>query len=189
MTVRSHLLPAARRGDGADMVHIHPPKTETFDLAARTTTDPKGYVRAVDEYRVAPFGLYVARDMVDHPSITYRESWLLPALGIQVTDWYFRDGHERDQDFYIDVAIIQSGEHTWHLVDLYLDIVLRTGRGLRVLDTDELLAAATEGHIDARTARSAIETSHAVVDRLASHGYDLGAWLADLDMDLTWRRR
>lgn len=188
-TVRSHLLPPARRGDAADVVHVHPPKIETFDMRARTNTDPKGYVRAVDEYRVEPFGLYMAREMVGHPSMSYRESWLLPDLGIQVTDWYFRDGHERDQDFYIDVALIRPGERTWQLVDLYLDVVLRTGRGLDVLDTDELLAATAEGFVDSRTARSAIETSHATVDRLAAHGYDLSAWLADLDIELTWRRR
>ena len=40
---------------------MHPPKHETFDLAGRTNTDPKGFVRAVDEYRLCPWGLYMAR--------------------------------------------------------------------------------------------------------------------------------
>lgn len=189
MTVHSHLLPTARRGDAADVVDVHPPKIESFDLKARTTVDPKGYTRQVDEYRVEPFGLYVAREVVGHQRMYYRESWLLPELGIQVTDWYFRPGHERDQDFYIDIALIRPDERRWTLVDLYLDIVLRSGRGLEVLDTDELLAATGEHFVDSRTARSAIETSHLVVDQLAAHDYDLAAWLAELDITLTWRRR
>jgi hypothetical protein len=189
MTVSSHVLPAARRGDTADLVDVHPPKLETFDVPGMTNVDPKGNVRLVDEYRVEPFGLYLARDVVGHPSLCYRESWLLPELGIQVTDWYFRPGHERDQDFYLDIALIRPGGRSWQLVDLYLDVVLRTGRGLDVLDTDELLGATAAGYIDARTARTAIETTHHTVEQLAAHDYDLAAWLAELDIDLTWRRR
>lgn len=189
MTVSSHLLPPARRGDSADLVDVHPPKVETFDLAAMTNVDPKGFVRRVDEYRVEPFGLYLAREVRDHPSLTYRESWLLPEYGIQVTDWYFRPGHERDQDFYLDICLIRAGGRTWQLVDLYLDVVLRTGRGLEVLDTDELLAATAEGHIDARTARAALETTYRTVDRLATHGHDVTAWLAAEGVALTWKRR
>lgn len=55
-------------------VDLHPPKVEVFDVAARTNTDPKGHVRSVGEYRVEPFGLYVAREVVDHPSIAALES-------------------------------------------------------------------------------------------------------------------
>jgi hypothetical protein len=131
----------------------------------------------------------MAREMPGHAKIAYRESWLLPELGIQVTDWHFHPGCERDQDFYVDIALIRPGQDTWQLVDLYLDVVLREGRGLDVLDTDELLAAMTEGFIDARTARQAIETSHATVDQLAAHGYDLKSWLGDLGIELSWRRR
>jgi predicted RNA-binding protein associated with RNAse of E/G family len=189
MTVSSHLLPAARRGDSADVVDVHPPKLETFDVPGMTNVDPKGNVRRVDEYRVEPFGLYLAREVPGHPTLSYRESWLLPELGIQVTDWYFRPGQERDQDFYLDIGLIRPGERTWQLVDLYLDVVLRTGRGLDVLDTDELLGATGAGYIDARTAQAAIETTHHTVEQLAAHDYDLGSWLAGVGIELTWRRR
>ncbi|HEX4701115.1 MAG TPA: DUF402 domain-containing protein [Pseudonocardiaceae bacterium] len=189
MTAGSHLVPSARRGDASDVVDVHPPKIETFDLRAKTNVDPKGFPRAVDEYRVEPFGLYLARPVVGHPTLAYRESWLLPDLGLQITDWYRHPGHERDEDFYLDVALIRPAERSWQLVDLYLDIVLRNGRELEVLDTDELLAAMGEGLIDRRTARQALDTTHRTVDQLAAHGYDLAAWLADLGIRLSWRRR
>jgi hypothetical protein len=185
MTVSQHLLPTARRGD---LVDVHPPKIETFDLSGMCDTDPKGRVRVVDEYRLEPFGLYMARPMPGHPDFAYRESWLLPELGLQVTDWHRYPGRERDLDFYIDIALVRPGERAWQLIDLYLDIELRTGRGLTVLDTDELLAAAAAGFIDNHTAQQAIETTHRTVDQLAAHGYDLGRWLGGLGMDLTWRR-
>lgn len=167
---------------------IHPPKVEHFDLDAMTNTDPKGIVRTVDEYRVEPFGLHLARDVVDHPRIAAIESWLLPHLDLRVTDFFFHPGHERDQDFYLDVVTVQTGERMWRTEDHYLDLVVRTGREVEVLDTDELLAAVTAGLLDHTVAQQALHTAFGAVDGLARHGYRLDRWLASLDVHLTWRR-
>lgn len=58
---------------------LHPVKQETFDMASNTNTDPKGYLREVDTFRVTDFGLYMARG-ANHPKFGYLESWLLPKL-------------------------------------------------------------------------------------------------------------
>lgn len=167
----------------------HPPKVETFDLVAMTNTDPKGIVRAVEEYRVEPFGLYLARPAPGRASFHYIESWLLPALGLRVTDFWFNPGRERDQDFYLDVVDIQQSGDRWRARDLYLDLVLREGKGAEVLDADELLSATTAGLITEADAAHALEVAFATVDALARHGHDLGRWLSTLDIGLTWRRR
>lgn len=167
---------------------IHPPKVELFDLEAMTNTDPKGIVRSVDEYRVEPFGLHLVRDMVDHPRIRAIESWLLPRLGLRVTDFFFHPGHERDQDFYLDVVAVESGARIWHTEDHYLDIVVRTGREVEVLDTDELLAAVTAGLLARTVAQQALHTAFAAVDGLARYGYRLDRWLASLGAYPTWHR-
>ena len=88
---------------------VHPPKTALFDLAAGVNVDTKGCARAVDEYRVTPFGLYMSRAMVDRPTAHWVESWLLPELGLCVTDWWWNPGHARDQDFYLDICEIEPG--------------------------------------------------------------------------------
>jgi predicted RNA-binding protein associated with RNAse of E/G family len=187
MRTGSHLLPSARRGDTAGL-DVHPPKIETFDVPAMANVDPKGYVRAVDKYRVEPFGLYLARPVVDRVDLAYRESWLLPDLDLVVTDWTCHPGHQRDHDRYLDIALVRPGERTWQLVDLYVDIELRTGEGLTVLDTDELLGALGEGLINRVTTQRALDATYRTVESLAAHGYDLGAWLSGLGIELTWRR-
>ena len=68
---------------------MHPPKRETFDLVARSNTDPKGIVRAVDEYAVHPWGLYLARPTPGRAQFHYLESWLLPSLGLRATIFHF----------------------------------------------------------------------------------------------------
>lgn len=167
---------------------MHQPKRETFDVATGTNTDPKGVVRAVEEFRVADFGLYMARPTPGRRQFHYLESWLLPSLGLRVSDFWFNPGHERDQDFYLDVVAVRSGGESWHTTDLYLDLVLRQHRGVDVIDTGELLEAVQDGLVTCDEATGALETAYSTVGALARHDHDLGAWLATQDITLTWKR-
>ncbi|WP_277068962.1 DUF402 domain-containing protein [Saccharomonospora viridis] len=167
---------------------LHPPKRERFDVSAGVNVDPKGIARSVEEYRVEPFGLYMARPAPGRVQFHYLESWLLPELGLRVTDFWFTPGHEFDQDFYVDIVAIDVRDDVWVATDLYLDLAVRTGRSVTVLDTDELLEAATAGLITLEQARTALERAYRVVEALAAHDYDLPRWLAGLGMTTTWRR-
>ena len=167
---------------------VHPPKTEVFDLAAGTNTDPKGHVRAVDEYRVEPFGLYMARPLPGHPRLAYVESWLLPALGLRVSRWSRHPGQESDLDYYLDVVDVERGTEQWSTIDLYLDVEIRTGRDARLLDVDEFVIATKADLLDAETAQRALETANAAVEGVARHGYDLVKWLRANGIELPWRR-
>ncbi len=165
---------------------LHRPKRETFDVPARTNTDPKGILRAVDTYRVQPWGLYMARP-ADHVQFHYLESWLLPSAGLRVTVFHFNPGHERDQDFYVDIGEYHRDGEVWHGVDHYLDLVVRTGRSTTLLDTDELLAAHAHGLLDLESSELAVQRAVGAVDGIASHGHDVTAWLGERGMPLTWR--
>jgi predicted RNA-binding protein associated with RNAse of E/G family len=153
-----------------------------------TNTDPKGIIRAVREYRVEPFGLYLARNIDDHPSRRAIESWLLPAMGLRITDWFYSPGHERDEDFYVDVVRIDVDGRRWRTEDHCLDLVVRTGRGVDVLDTDELLDAVAAGLLDRSAAQAALATTYRTVDGLAQHGYRLDRWLSTVGAWPTWSR-
>ncbi|MGB2721702.1 MAG: DUF402 domain-containing protein, partial [Rhodococcus sp. (in: high G+C Gram-positive bacteria)] len=97
----------AHTSAGAHTV-VHAPKHETFDLVAKTNVDPKGFVRVVDEYRVEPWGLYMARPS-DHAHFDYLESWLLPALGLRASVFHYLPAHARDQDYYVDIGEYTAG--------------------------------------------------------------------------------
>ncbi|SFB52647.1 hypothetical protein SAMN05216266_11667 [Amycolatopsis marina] len=170
------------------MPDLHPPKTEIFDVPGMSNTDPKGIVRDVERFQVESFGLYMARPTPGRRQFHYLESWLLPGLGLRITDFWFTEGHEHDQDFYLDVVDIERHDDRWRATDLYLDIVLRDARGLDVLDSDELLAATSADLLPAYTARQALDTTFTTVDGLARHGYRLQEWLRTMDITLTWQR-
>ena len=165
---------------------MHPPKRETFDLVARTNTDPKGIVRAVDSYRLEPWGLYLARPTPGRAQFHYLESWLLPDLGLRATVFHFNPGHERDQDFYLDVGRITVGPERWETEDHYLDLVVRTGRGTDVVDVDELLEAHRDGLLSTQTAQAALRCALGATAGLSAHGHDLNAWLSSIGVQLIW---
>jgi predicted RNA-binding protein associated with RNAse of E/G family len=166
---------------------MHPPKIQTFDVPAGVNIDNKGFRREVAEYRETPFGLYMSRAIVGRASAYWIESWLLPELGLCVSDWSWNPGHHRDQDYYLDIALIEPAPGgVWRLTDLYLDIVVGTGRSSRVLDVDEFVEAVGAGLIDAAAAEYAMHRTHETVAALAAHGHDLDAWLDTEGIALTW---
>jgi uncharacterized protein len=165
---------------------VHPPKVELFDIAAMTNTDPKGFARAVDEYRLAEFGLFMARPVDGHPEIAYFRSWLLPGPGLRVSRWGAHPGKRFDHDYYVDVVDIETGP-VWRTTDLYLDILVRTGKDQRLLDTDEALAALAAGLLDRPAAERAFERAFRAIDGIAAARWDVDAWLAGQGIPVTWR--
>lgn len=144
-------------------------------------------MRAVDVYTVEPWGLYMARPTPGRAQFHYLESWLLPSLGLRASIFHFNPGHERDQDYYLDIGRFTAGPTSWHSEDHYLDLVLRTGIGVELCDVDELLTAVRHGLLSPDIAEDAVQTAAATIDGLAGHGYDLDRWLAGNGMALTWR--
>lgn len=168
--------------DGA----IHPPKHESFDPAAMTNTDPKGFVRAVEEFREEPFGLYLYRRS-DHPTFHAIESWVLPELGLRASIFYFTPGHERDQRVYLDVVKTWREDGVWHTEDWYLDLLEHPGRPVELIDVDELLAAATAELIAPEDAERAILIATRAIAGVSAHGHSVDAWLAAEGAPVTWR--
>jgi uncharacterized protein len=145
-------------------------------------------VRAVDEYTVTPWGLYMARPTPGRAQFHYLESWLLPSLGLRASIFHFNPGHELDQDYYLDVGRYTPGPNAWQSEDHYLDLVLRTGRHVELDDVDELLTAVRHGLLAPDVAEQAVRSAVAAVDGLARYDYDLDRWLGAAGVNLTWRR-
>jgi predicted RNA-binding protein associated with RNAse of E/G family len=144
-------------------------------------------VRAVDEYTVRPWGLYLARPTPGRAQFHYLESWLLPSLGLRANVFHFNPGYERDHDYYLDIGEYTPGATVWRSEDHYLDLEVRTGRGVDLADVGELLDAVRFGLLTPTTAEQAVRRAVDAVDGLARHGYDLHRWLAGKGMELTWR--
>lgn len=145
-------------------------------------------MRAVDVYTVRPWGLYMARPTPGRAQFHYLESWLLPSLNLRVSVFHFNPGHEKDQDYYLDIGRYSAGTTQWRSEDHYLDLMVRTGSDVELCDVDELLTAVRAGLLPPEAGEAAIRTASATVDGLARNSYDVNRWLAGHDMTLTWQR-
>lgn len=172
----------AERVDGPD---LHPVKQETFDTTSKINTDPKGFLREVDTFRVTDFGLYMARG-ANHPKFGYLESWLLPKLNLRANIFHFREGVDVEQDYYFDIADIDVEGEVWRTRDLYVDLVAVQGEAIDVLDIDELAAATSAGFITAEEAEKAIDATLNAVEGITRHDDDAMEWLRALGIELTW---
>lgn len=144
-------------------------------------------MRAVDVYRLEPWGLYIARPAPGRAQFHYLESWLLPSLGLRATVFHFNPGHEQDYDYYLDVGEYTAGPKVWRSEDHYLDLQVRNGVGVELEDVDELLDAVRHGLLTPETAEQAVSRAVGAVDGLSRHHYDLQNWLAEHGMHVTWR--
>ena len=131
----------------------------------------------------------MARPTPGRAQFHYLESWLLPSLGLRASIFHFNSGHERDQDFYLDVGRYTPGPEVWRSEDHYLDLVVRTGEGVDMEDVDELLTAVRHGLLAPETGEEAVRHAMDAVQGLSRNGYDLHRWLSGNGLDLTWRAR
>ncbi|MFT4088549.1 MAG: DUF402 domain-containing protein [Gordonia sp. (in: high G+C Gram-positive bacteria)] len=147
----------------------HPPKQEVFDVPSMTNTDNKGFVRAVEEYRETPYGLYMSRT-ADHARFFHLESWLLPSLGLRANIFHLRPDQPPITDrlvphvgqrLYLDVGRFRGpdADGRWHATDWYLDLVDHPGKQLELIDVDELFEAHAAGLMTTAEATEATEIS------------------------------
>ena len=101
--------------------------------------------------------------------------------------FHFNPGHERDQDYYLDVGRYTPGPTKWRSEDHYLDLVVRSGVGVELADVDELLTAVRHGLLPPEVGEQAVQRAVDAIDGLSRHNYDLDRWLAGNGMALAWR--
>ena len=124
-----------------------------------------------------------------HPQLRGREGYVLPRLGVQVSRFeYRRERTSDDFDYYVDIVRVSEQGERWTVRDLYLDVLIFDGERAEILDTDEYLAAIREGHLEADEAAYALESAHALLNKLATFGYSLEAYLHSEGVTLTWHR-
>ena len=81
-------------------------------------------------YSARPWGLYMARPTPGRAQFHHLESWFTAVVGLARKHLPLHPGHERDQDYYLDVADITTTSGVWETRDLYVDLVVRTGSAL-----------------------------------------------------------
>lgn len=181
---RHHESPEAAEAGRPSCLQPERPKIEKHYLSRREHHTNTG-VRQVGVYQLHQHGLYVARAFTDHPRIRAWQAHLLPGLGLQICRYDFHG--QREHDYYLDLATVAVRGEVWELHDHYLDVLLQSGAGVRLVDEDELHAAGRAGYVTPDLRRRVTAQAAALLSELEAHGFCLDAYLAARNMALTWQ--
>ncbi len=140
---------------------------------------------AVDEYRRSDHGLYVRRRFEGHPRIRAWEAHIVPDAHLQVCRYHPHEGRWWCA-YYVDVVNVDDRGSTVHVTDLYLDVAVTHDGQVRILDTDEFVAAFDSGDIDRADLSTALGATHDLVNDLSANGNDLGACFERRGIGLQW---
>lgn len=172
---------------------MHPVSVSIYDLAGGQKIRQKwggDEVGRLLYHKATSRTLCYYVELYDNPEVSSVQGQVLPDLGVQVArfDYLEPKRPHANFDYYVDIVrVVEQGER-WVVRDLYLDVIVFEGVRAVILDTDEYLAAITEGHLGAEEATYALNTAHTLLNGLANHGYSLQAWLGAQGVSLTWRR-
>lgn len=165
------------RYDPAEKVCVHVTTGETEELEYASEI-PSGfsYCAVFNEAR--------------HPKLWCRESHVLPTLGIEISRFGYREAYQPENpfDYYVDIVSVPERGDLWTVRDFYLDVLVYDGERVKILDTDEYLAAIQAEHLTADEAVHALTRTHAFVNGLAQHRYTLDAYLQAEGVTLSWRK-
>ena len=168
--------------------HIHAPKHEKFDLVARTNTDPKGIVRAVDVYTVTPWGLYMARPTPGRAQFHYLESWLLPSLGLarHASSTSIRATNATRTTTSTSAATRRADRRGIPRTTIWI-WSYAPAKGWNWLTSTSCSPPSDTDCSPRRSANRPSEAPSTPSQGLSRHGYDLHRWLSGNGLDLTWR--
>ena len=93
-------------------------------------------------------------------------------MGVEISRFGYREAYrpENPFDYYVDIVSVPEQGEFWTVRDFYLDVLVYDGERVKILDTDEYLAAIQEGHLTADEAAHALTALHTFVNDLARHG-------------------
>ena len=108
-------------------------------------------------------------------------------VALRVTVFHFNPGHERDQDFYLDVGRYTPGETVWHAEDHYLDLVVVPAPGSSWPISTSCSRRSATACSAPKPANKQFRRAVSTIEGLSRHDYDLDRWLAGHGVVLTWR--
>ncbi len=172
---------------------IHEVNTRTFNfqegimITNRAGAPPK---RKLEQLQLFEKSLYWSLP-IEGKNINHIASHILASENIAVTQFGWKDHIPIEErcTYYIDIVnVTEQSNTTWHMRDLYLDLLVYENRFTTIDDTDELLAAFEAGYIQKDELYQSLETTHNLLNKLAKHNHSLEAYLDSLDIALTWEK-
>lgn len=144
-----------------------------------------GVTQQLDTCHLEHWGLSLKCPTPQDPTHDGEITWLLPEIGVRLTQYRPRSRHARRGSSLITAARIESDTRSWTTTDLLLGLEIPERGTARVIRSEEFASAISEGTIRPSEADYALHTVHRTFHELKQHR-DLNQWLAHRGVSDLW---
>lgn len=155
---------------------VIPRLVDVVDLFSAQRYQSTGGSQHLAECQVEPWGLSItcsAEEAGHDDEIT----WLLPDLGLRLTQYRPRRRHARRESTLVTAVNIERDTRSWTTTDLLLGLEVPEYGTTRVVKHEDFASAVSEGLIRLSEADYALRTVHRTMEELSRHR-DVNQWLA-----------
>lgn len=146
---------------------------------------PSGITQQLEACRLQRWGLSLECPTPDDPAHAGEITWLLPELGLRLTQYRPRSRHARRGSSLVTAARIEWDTRSWTTTDLLLGLEIPEQGATRVIRSEDFADAVSDGTIRLSEADYALHTVLRTLDELRLH-HDLNQWLAHRGVAEQW---
>ena len=164
---------------------VTPRLVDVVDLFSAQRHHPSGRSQQLSECHVEPWGLSLSCPTPEHPGHDGEITWLLPELGLRLTQFRPNRRHAKRESTLVTAVRIQRDTRSWTTTDLLLGLEVPEHGTTRIVRHEDFGAAVSSGLIRYSEADYALRTVHRTLEELTRHR-DLNQWLAFRGIFDTW---
>ncbi len=154
-----------------------PQLADVVDVFGAERVHSSGSRHRLTHCHVEPWGLSYSCPTPEDPAHDGEITWLLPDVGIRLTQFRPRRRHARRESTELTAVHIQRDTRSWTTTDLLLGLEVPDGGSARIIRSEEFAAAVSGGVIRLSEADYALRTVHRTLEEITLHR-DLQQWLA-----------
>ncbi|MDR7300388.1 DUF402 domain-containing protein [Haloactinomyces albus] len=158
---------------------------DVVDVVSAQRYFPSGATQRLETCHLQQWGLSLECPTPDDPSHAGEITWLLPELGLRLTQYRPRSRHARRGSSLMTAARIEQDMRSWTVTDLFLGLEIAEHGTARVIRSEDFAAAVSGGSIRPSEADYALHTVLRTFDELRLHR-DLNQWLAHRGVSDLW---
>ncbi|MBA8825943.1 hypothetical protein FHX42_003309 [Saccharopolyspora lacisalsi] len=158
---------------------------EVVDVFSAQRHLPSGATQQLDDCHLEKWGLSLKCPTPQDPAHDSEITWLLPELGVRLTQYRPRSRHARREGSLVTAARIEPNTRSWTTTDLLLGLEIPEGGTTRVIHSEDFAAAVSGGAIRLSEADYALRTVLRTFDEIRLHR-DLNQWLAHRGVFEPW---
>lgn len=164
---------------------IAPKLVDVIDVFSAQRVLSSGTRQQLTHCNIEQWGLSIECPTHEDPSYDGEVTWLLPDLGLRLSQYRPRRRHARRASSSLTAIHLERDTRSWRVTDLLLGLEIPDQGSARIIRSEDFAAAVAGGVIRLSEADYALRTVHRTLEEISMHR-DLQQWLGHRGIFDAW---